>query len=70
MLALISVQVTAQTPIRGVRTSQWSSYAAVDGSFQSDEEPKTACGWPKGSEPPPCSHNVRCQYSAEYPVLD
>merc|ERR1740139_943412 len=33
MLALISVQVTAQTPIRGVRTSQWSSYAAVDSRF-------------------------------------
>ena len=45
MLALISVQVTAQTPIRGVRTSQWSSYAAVDGSFQSDEDAEEPEEW-------------------------
>ena len=32
--AFYSLQATAQTPIRGVRPSQWSAHAGVDGSFQ------------------------------------
>ena len=34
LTAFYSLQTTAQTPVRGVRPSQWSAHAGVDGSFQ------------------------------------
>ena len=77
MLALISVQVTAQTPIRGVRTSQWSSYAAVDGSFQCrDGSAKVPIAALNGSplhcspESPPTPSGRAISGSARAPLAD